>query len=158
MNILITGGAGFIGSHLAKFYLDKEYEVYVLDNLSSGYRENIPYIDNNHFFNIDICDYEAVRNIIKNYKFEIIIHLAAVVSVVETVNKPLISNEVNISATVNLLETNRIYNTNLKKFIFASSAAVYGNEPNLPKTTKSMIQPESPYAIQKYSGEQYTKM
>lgn len=158
MNILITGGAGFIGSHVAKFYLDKGYDVYVLDNLSSGYRENIPYIDNNHFFNIDICDYDEVRNIIKNYEFEIVVHLAAVVSVVETVSHPSISNEVNINATVNLLETNRLYNSKLKKFLFASSAAVYGNDPDLPKTTKSIIQPESPYAIQKYSAEQYTKL
>lgn len=158
MKILITGGAGFIGSHVAQYYYDKSYDVYVLDNLSSGYRENIPFIDNNHFFKLDICENENVKSIIKNYKFEIIIHLAAVVSVVETVKNPIRSNEVNINATVNLLESNRLHNSKLQKFVFASSAAIYGNNPNLPKTTESVVQSESPYAIQKYSGEQYTKL
>lgn len=158
MKVLITGGAGFIGSHVAQYYHDKSYDVYVLDNLSSGYRENIPFIDNNHFFKVDICESENIKAIIEDYKFEIIIHLAAIVSVVDTVNNPIKSNEVNINATVNLLEANRLYNTNLQKFVFASSAAIYGNNPNLPKTTESVVQSESPYAIQKYSGEQYTKL
>lgn len=158
MKVLITGGAGFIGSHVAQYYFEKGHEVFVLDNLSSGYRENIPFINGDHFFEIDIRNSESVGNIIKRYKFEVLIHLAAVVSVVDTVNNPVLSNEVNTNSTIHLLEANRQYNPNLLKFVFASSAAIYGNNPQLPKTTESMIQPESPYAIQKYSGEQYTKL
>ncbi|MDO5376284.1 MAG: NAD-dependent epimerase/dehydratase family protein [Staphylococcus rostri] len=158
MKILITGGAGFIGSHIANYYYEKSHEVFVLDNLASGYRENIPFIDEAHFLEIDVREADKVTDIVKTHQFDIVVHLAAVVSVVDTVNQPLMSNEVNINATVNLLEANREYNSQLKKFIFASSAAVYGNNPELPKTTQSIVQPESPYAIQKYAGEQYTKM
>ncbi|MCS4487113.1 NAD-dependent epimerase/dehydratase family protein [Staphylococcus americanisciuri] len=158
MKLLITGGAGFIGSHIANYYYEKSHEVFVLDNLVSGYRENIPFIDEKHFFEVDVCDTAKVEEIIKTYQFDVVIHLAAVVSVVDTVNDPLMSSEVNINATVNLLEINRLYNAQLRKFIFASSAAVYGNDPQLPKSIHSMIQPESPYAIQKYAGEQYTKL
>lgn len=158
MKILITGGAGFIGSHIANYYDKNAHEVFVLDNLTSGYRENISFIDDAHFFYEDICNTDKVESIIKTHQFDVVVHLAAVVSVVDTVNDPIRSNEVNIDATVNLLEVNRKHNSSLKKFIFASSAAVYGNDPQLPKTTDSMVQPESPYAVQKYAGEQYTKM
>ncbi|AVQ33857.1 NAD-dependent dehydratase [Staphylococcus muscae] len=158
MKLLITGGAGFIGSHIADHYHAKSHEVFVLDNLASGHRENIPFIDEDHFFEVDVCDTEKVTDIIKLHQFDVVIHLAAVVSVVDTVNQPVKSNKVNIDATLNLLETNREHNPQLKKFVFASSAAVYGNNPQLPKTTQSIVQPESPYAVQKYAGEQYTKM
>lgn len=158
MKILITGGAGFIGSHIANYYNEEGHEVFVLDNLASGYRENISFIDEAHFFNVDVCDKEKVETLVKTHQFNVVIHLAAVVSVVDTVNDPIYSNKVNIDSTLNMLEVNRQHNTQLKKFIFASSAAVYGNDPQLPKNTQSLVQPESPYAIQKYAGEQYTKM
>ncbi len=155
--MLITGGAGFIGSNTAEYYYNLGHNVYVLDNLSTGKRENIDFIREENFFNLDIRDYEEIKRLIKEYKFEVIIHLAAVVSVVDTVENPIISNEVNINATLKLLELNRKYNNNIQKIIFASSAAVYGNDPNLPKNLDSKICPESPYAIQKYAGELYLK-
>ncbi|ARJ50643.1 NAD-dependent epimerase/dehydratase family protein [Staphylococcus lutrae] len=158
MKILITGGAGFIGSHVAEYFFKKNSEVFIVDNLSSGYRENVPFIDHHHFFDMDIRAYSEMEQLIKVYQFDVIIHLAAVVSVVETVEKPEESNDVNVSALVHLLEICRKFNKNLKKFVFASSAAVYGNEKTLPKSIESSIQPESPYAIQKYSGEQYVKI
>lgn len=158
MKILITGGAGFIGSHIAEHFFNQQKEVYIMDNLSTGYRHNIPFIDNEHFLHTDIRSYDEVENIIQTHQFDIIIHLAAVVSVVDTVENPEESNEVNISALVRLLELSRKHLPYLKKFIFASSAAVYGNNPKLPKSITSHIQPESPYAIQKYSGEQYVKL
>src|SRR5699024_8052028 len=125
--MLITGGAGFIGSNTAEYYYNLGHNVYVLDNLSTGKRENIDFIREENFFNLDIRDYEEIKRLIKEYKFEVIIHLAAVVSVVDTVENPIISNEVNINATLKLLELNRKYNNNIQKIIFASSAAVYGN-------------------------------
>lgn len=158
MNILITGGAGFIGSNTADYYYKLGHEVYILDDFSSGKIENINFINKENIFNIDIQDYNEVERIIKKYKFDIIIHLAAVVSVVDTVNDPLTSNEVNINATLKLLEINKKHNDNIKKIIFASSAAVYGNEPSLPKNTDSIISPESPYAIQKFASEQYLRI
>ncbi len=157
LKMLITGGAGFIGSNTAEYYYNLGHNVYVLDNLSTGKRENIDFIREENFFNLDIRDYEEIKRLIKEYKFEVIIHLAAVVSVVDTVENPIISNEVNINATLKLLELNRKYNNNIQKIIFASSAAVYGNDPNLPKNLDSKICPESPYAIQKYAGELYLK-
>ena len=158
MNILITGGAGFIGSHTAEYFHENGHDVFVLDNLSTGKIENIPFINQENFFNIDIRDYNKIEAIIKEFQFDVIVHLAAVVSVVDTVKDPITSNEVNVEATLKLLDINKEYNQNIKKIIFASSAAVYGNDPILPKTMDSMIRPASPYAIQKYAGEQYLKI
>lgn len=157
MKVLITGGAGFIGSHVAEHFFKNQYDVYIVDNLSTGYRKNIPFIDDNHFFNIDITDYKKINDMLMLHNFDIIVHLAAMVSVVETIKKPAESNSVNVDAVLNILNTCK-QNKNLKKFVFASSAAVYGNEQTLPKSSESRIQPESPYAIQKYSGEQYVKV
>jgi len=157
MKILITGGAGFIGSHLAEYFNDN-HEVFILDNLSTGHRSNVSFIDEMHFIKNDITNKSLVQELINKEKFDIIIHLAAVVSVVETIDNTTLSQKVNIEGTLNLLESNKQYNNNLKKFIFASSAAVYGNTELLPQKIESFIDPESPYAIEKYTGEQYTKL
>lgn len=158
MNILITGGAGFIGSHVAEYFHVEGHEVFILDNFSTGNLKNIPFINEDNIFNLDIREYKKVEEIVQQYQFEIIIHLAAVVSVVDTVKDPITSNQVNVDATLNLLDINRQFNNNIKRIIFASSAAVYGNDPSLPKRIDSMIYPESPYAIQKYASEQYLKL
>ncbi|ANQ63404.1 NAD-dependent epimerase/dehydratase family protein [Staphylococcus equorum] len=158
MKILITGGAGFIGSHLAEYFINSNHEVFILDNLSTGHRSNVSFIDDLHFIKNDVTNKTLVQDIIKKEKFDIVIHLAAVVSVVETINNPILSQKVNIDGTLNILEANRQYNENLKKFVFASSAAVYGNTKGLPKQVETFIDPESPYAIEKYAGEQYTKL
>ncbi|EZX16747.1 hypothetical protein V070_02426 [Staphylococcus aureus C0673] len=158
MKILITGGAGFIGSNAAEYFHDNGYEIYILDNLTTGKIENIPFVSPEHFFRMDIRDYNNIEKLVKKYQFDVIIHLAAVVSVVDTVADPITSNEVNVEATLKLLEINREHNNNIKKIVFASSAAIYGNDPSLPKNINSTIQPESPYAIQKYAGEQYLKI
>lgn len=158
MRILITGGAGFIGSHLAEFYYGKDNEVYILDNLETGKRDNIRFIEDKNFFNESVTNKQFINSIIKQYQFDIVIHLAAVVNVVDTIENPVKSHEVNVKGTLNMLEANKQYNRNLKKFVFASSAAVYGNTEDLPQKVKSYIEPESPYAIEKYAGEQYSKI
>lgn len=158
MKILITGGAGFIGSHLAEYFTNSNHEVFILDNLSTGHRSNVSFIDDLHFIENDVTNKTLVQDLIKEEQFDIVIHLAAVVSVVETINNPILSQKVNIDGTLNILEANRQYNENLKKFVFASSAAVYGNTKGLPKKVETFIDPESPYAIEKYAGEQYTKL
>ncbi|MEX5937734.1 NAD-dependent epimerase/dehydratase family protein [Mammaliicoccus sciuri] len=157
MKILVTGGAGFIGSHVVEHYLNLNHEVFVLDNLSTGNIENIPFLKSENLFEEDIRDLDLVKDIVKENQFDIIVHLAAVVSVVDTINDPINSNEVNITATLNLLEANRLYNSNIKRIVFASSAAVYGNNTQLPNSITKLVNPISPYAIQKYAGEQYVK-
>ncbi|WP_289780931.1 GDP-mannose 4,6-dehydratase [Staphylococcus agnetis] len=113
MKVLITGGAGFIGSHAAEHFLKNQHDVYIVDNLSTGYRKNIPFIDDGHFFNIDITDHKRINDILMLHNFDIIVHLAAMVSVVETIKKPVKSNSVNIDAVLNILETSK-QNKNLK--------------------------------------------
>src|SRR5699024_8216876 len=146
------------GSHVAEYFHVEGHEVFILDNFSTGDLKNIPFINEDNIFNLDIREYKKVEEIVQQYQFEIIIHLAAVVSVVDTVKDPITSNQVNVDATLNLLDINRQFNNNIKRIIFASSAAVYGNDPSLPKRIDSMIYPESPYAIQKYASEQYLKL
>ncbi|MCE4995527.1 NAD-dependent epimerase/dehydratase family protein [Staphylococcus xylosus] len=158
MKILITGGAGFIGSHVAQFYFDNGNDVYVLDNLSTGFRDNIKFIKDDYFFKEDIQNKDVIKEILIEYDFEVIIHLAAVVSVVETINKPVNSNEINIDSTLNILNVIKNYNLNIRRFVFASSAAVYGNNLELPNKTGVAVNPQSPYAIQKFAGEQYSKI
>lgn len=158
MKILITGGAGFIGSHVAQFYFDNGNEVYVLDNLSTGFRDNIKFIKDDYFLKEDVQNKDAIKEILIEYDFEVIIHLAAVVSVVETINEPVNSNEINIDSTLNILNILKRYNLNIRRFVFASSAAVYGNNLELPNKTGVAVNPQSPYAIQKFAGEQYSKI
>ncbi|WP_436869118.1 NAD-dependent epimerase/dehydratase family protein [Mammaliicoccus sciuri] len=158
MKVLITGGAGFIGSNTAEYFYDNGHDVYILDNLSTGKMENIPFISDDHFLNIDIREYSKVESLIKEHQFDVIIHFAAVVSVVDTICDPITSNEVNIVATLKLLEFNRKHNKNIKKIVFASSPAIYGNDPILPNCVNSAVRPESPYAIQKFAGEQYLRI
>ncbi|KOR11794.1 NAD-dependent dehydratase [Staphylococcus carnosus] len=150
--ILITGGAGFIGSHLSEA-LQGKYDIYILDNFITGKRENIKFIDDDKIFECDITNIRKLEGIIKEHRFDFIIHLAALVSVEKSVNDPILSHEINGSATIKILEIIRKYNTNIKKFIFASSAAVYGNDPLLPKSINMPVSPMTPYALDKYYGE-----
>lgn len=155
MKILVTGGAGFIGSHIVERYHKENHEVHVIDNFSTGKRENIDFLPNEYIYNFEVQNRKLFSKLLEKEDYDIVIHLAAVVSVVETIENPLYSQSVNNNATLNILESIRQHTGNLKKFIFASSTAVYGNDPVLPKTIKSSINPESPYAIQKFSSEQY---
>lgn len=107
MKILVTGGAGFIGSHVVEHYLETGNDVYVIDNLSTGKIKNISFLNSENFYEEDICNFKSIENIIKYHKFDIIVHLAAVVSVVDTIEDPVYSNKVNIDATLNILEATR---------------------------------------------------
>ncbi|WP_025907127.1 GDP-mannose 4,6-dehydratase [Mammaliicoccus sciuri] len=153
--ILIIGGAGFIGSNLAE-ELYKDFDVYVIDNYRTGKRENLWFLDSSNIFNVDILDKKSIADIFKKIKFDYVVHLAALVSVAESIENPLLSNELNSVATLNLLETIKVYNKEIKKFVFASSAAVYGNLEELPKKIQSPVMPLTPYANDKYFGERTT--
>ncbi len=153
MNLLITGGAGFIGSHIVEALIDK-YEIIVVDDLSTGRVENIN-VKLINFIKGDISNKEFVDKLFDKYEFDYIIHLAAIASVQESILDPLRTHDVNNNSTVYLLEKARKQNKKLKRFIFSSSAAVYGNEESLPKKEDSTIAPLTPYAIDKYSSEQF---
>jgi len=163
MNILITGCAGFIASHIIEELLQyNSNNIIGIDNMYSGTKENLDFIrsiDKNNkftFIEADIRDFEKVNQIIENYNITQVYHLAAIVSVHESIQNPLLSNEVNVKGTVNILEASRL--NNVKRIVFSSSAAVYGDESTQPKNEKSITKPISPYGVEKLMGEQYLKL
>ena len=163
MNILITGAAGFIASHLIEtLIMQKHTNIIGIDNFYSGTTDNLAYIEsidlNNvfTFLECDIRDFSKLNNIIQTYNITHIYHLAAIVSVQDSIEKPHFTHDVNVTGTINILEASR--KNGVKKVIFSSSAAVYGDEPSLPKNELSPTKPISPYGYQKLIGEQYMKL
>jgi UDP-glucose 4-epimerase len=151
MNILVTGGAGFIGSHVAEAFLASGHEVVVLDNLSSGRRENVP--RRARFVEMDLLD-SGLTEFLASHQFQVISHHAAQISVPASVNDPVHDAQVNIVALVRLLEASRHHG--LECFIFASSGgAVYGEMNDRPADEDHRPRPMSPYAIAKRAGEMY---
>lgn len=149
MKILITGGAGFIGSHLAAEWA-KKARVTVLDNLRTGCRDNLAGIDA-EFVEGDIKDKMLVEQCMQDV--DIVFHLAAMVSVPESVEAPEECLLENCMGTLNLLQAAK--SAGVSRFIFASSAAVYGSNPVMPKTEGMLPEPQSPYAVTKLDGEYY---
>lgn len=153
--VLVTGGAGFIGSHIVEVLLEKGYEVAVIDNLSTGKVENLN-LTNLDFFHCDILDSSKFLTIMEEIKPDYIIHQAAQVSVAESVNNVLFDQEVNIKGSLNIIEAAKKYN--VKKIVFASSAAVYGNPEFLPIDLTHPIHPTSPYGLSKFTVEEYLRI
>jgi len=152
--ILVTGGAGFIGSNLTKFLLDKGFDVVVLDNFSTGSKENIEDIkDKVEILELDVRNIEDLRKNLKNIDY--IFHLAAFVSVPESVEKRCETFEINVRGTRNILDIAK--EIGVKKVVIPSSAAVYGDDPELPKTEDSELIPKSPYAESKIMDERLVK-
>lgn len=151
MRVLITGGAGFIGSHLAESFLG-EAEVRVLDDLSTGHARNLTGMDVD-FRNGSILDGEALEDGMDGVDY--VFHLAAMVSVPASVHEPRRCEELNGLGIVNVLEA--AAQARVKKVFFASSAAVYGDNPLVPKTEDMLPEPKSPYAITKLLGEHYCR-
>lgn len=154
--ILITGGAGFIGSNLAKALVKEEdNKVVVVDDLSMGQIENIEGLDL-RFIEHDVTDKEFMHHLLREYKFDYIFFLAAVASVADSVERPLETHAVNQEAVLDTLEFIHHNNLPLKRFLFTSSAAVYGNLPDMPKSETTRCQPLTPYAVDKYAAERFT--
>lgn len=151
--MLVTGGAGFIGSHLVRALLERGDEVVVLDDLSSGQTSNLPGHPRLGFHQGSILDAEAVAGCAKGCAG--IFHLAAVASVIESVNEPVRTHRVNTEGTIQLLEAAAREGA---RFVFSSSSAVYGEGPDAIKTEASEIQPLSPYAVQKFASELYVRV
>jgi nucleoside-diphosphate-sugar epimerase len=149
---LVTGGAGFIGSHIVDALVESGCTVSVVDNLSTGHLSNLSHLkDRIRFFEGDIRDGELLSKIIPGC--DIVFHEAAVVSVPQTVEAPVESAMINELGTLNILEAAR--KNRVRRVVMASSCAVYGNDPRLPKHEGLSPAPESPYAVQKLTGELY---
>ncbi|WP_316346937.1 NAD-dependent epimerase/dehydratase family protein [Desulfuromonas acetoxidans] len=152
MHIIITGGAGFIGSHLTEMLLDQGHSVTVIDNFSTGKRSNLPG-SSNHLtvHELDVCNFEGVLNHTKGA--DAIVHLAAVASVQASVEAPRETHAINLDGTINMLEVARIHD--ISTFVFASSAAIYGNNQQLPLKEDTPPAPLTPYAVDKLGSEYY---
>lgn len=153
--VLVTGGAGFIGSHLAENLLKKGHAVRVIDNFSTGSRDNISHIANDiELIEGDIRDYHTVSQAMKG--INVVFHEAALPSVPRSINDPISSNNVNINGTLNLLWNAVEQKT--ERFIIASSSSVYGDSVELPKHERLVPNPLSPYAVTKLTAENYCKV
>lgn len=153
MKIFITGGSGFIGSHIVELYQDKAVEIRVLDNLRTGYRHNLDGLRHT-FIEGSITDRELVKKAVEGVDY--IFHLAALVSVPESMAKPGECVDINVHGLLNVLEEASA--AGVKKLVFASSAAIYGDNPTVPKLENMLPEPKSPYAITKLDGEYYLGM
>ena len=151
-NILVTGGAGFIGSHLVDKLVALGHRVLVLDNLSTGKKENVNAQAEFHY--IDICDFETMQIYFKDIDF--VFHLAAIPRVPLSIEDPLGTSKVNIMGTLNVLEASR--QNKVKRVINTSSSSVYGNQKTLPLKEDMTPSPVSPYGLQKLIGEQFAKL
>lgn len=157
MNILITGGAGFIGSNLCEYFLNKGYKVRCLDNFATGHRKNIIHLlDNSNFELIegDIRDYETCLKAVQGIDY--VLHQAALGSVPRSIKNPLTTNEVNISGFLNMLYASK--EAQIKRFIYAGSSSTYGDSEILPKVEEKIGKPLSPYAVTKSVNEMYAEV
>ena len=154
MKYLVTGGAGFIGSHIVEALIQNDHDVVIFDNLSSGTLENIrPFLKEKKavFVQGDITDLSQLLTI--TLDVDGIFHEAAIASVQQSVKDPLTTHNVNATGTLNVLTA--AMECGVKKVVCASTAAVYGDNPSLPKREEMMLEPMSPYAVSKLTGEYY---
>jgi len=152
---LITGGAGFIGSHLVEELVKKGHEVRIVDNFITGKRENIEsFLDKIELLEADIRDYDIYQRAVEGIDF--VLHQAALPSVPRSIENPLLTNEINVQGTLNLLLASS--KAKIKKFVFASSSSVYGDDPHLPKKEGIEGNSLSPYALTKLVGEKYCQV
>jgi len=156
-NVLVTGGAGFIGSNLAEALLRIGHQVRILDNFSTGKRGNLVFDETYPFFEIiegDICDLNICQKAMEGMEY--VFHEAALPSVQRSVEDPMTSNTVNAGGTLNLLIAAR--DSGVKRVIYAASSSAYGDTPTLPKSEAMVPNPLSPYALQKFIGEEYCRL
>jgi UDP-glucose 4-epimerase len=154
---LVTGGAGFIGSHLAERLVKDGHHVTVFDDFSTGRFDNVAHLEGRNFRVVegDVRDADAVKKVVKGRNF--VLHHAALPSVARSVESPLETNQVNVDGTLAVLEAARSNKSTVKRVIYASSSSIYGDTPTLPKTETMPAQPMSPYAASKLAGEAYCR-
>ncbi|MFH1841337.1 MAG: SDR family oxidoreductase [Candidatus Nealsonbacteria bacterium] len=150
--IIVTGGAGFIGSNLVDALIEKGHEVLIIDNLSTGKKENIN--PKAKFFEADVRNFKEIRPLFEGVDF--VFHEAALARIPLSIEKPIETNDINIKGTLNVLVASK--EAGVKKLIYASSSSVLGSKAELPMKEDMPCQPLNPYALQKYVGEIYCKI
>jgi nucleoside-diphosphate-sugar epimerase len=151
---LVTGGAGFIGSHLTEELVRRGHAVRVADSLITGKRRNLDHIPDVDFVEGDLADLAVAQRAVDGVEY--VLHQAAIPSVPRSVNDPITSNRANIDASINVLVAAR--DAGVKRLVYAGSSSAYGNTPTLPKQEDMATNPLSPYALQKLVAEQYAQM
>jgi len=150
MRVLITGGCGFIGSHIAERFFKEGHQIFIIDNLSTGAKENLGI--QHKLYELNVVD-KKCEEVFKTNNLDVVIHLAAQVDVSLSTQDPYLDSESNILGLINILDLSRKYG--VKKLVFASSAAVYGDTQNLPIPETTPSHPMSIYGINKFNGEEY---
>jgi nucleoside-diphosphate-sugar epimerase len=151
---LVTGGAGFIGSHLCEELARRGESVRVVDSLITGKRANLAHVPNVEFIEGDLADFSVATRAVRGVEY--VLHQAAIPSVPRSVEDPITSNRANIDASLNLLVAAR--DAGVKRVVYAGSSSAYGNSPTMPKVETMPTAPLSPYALQKLVAEQYCQM
>ncbi len=151
---LVTGGAGFIGSHLSEELVRRGHRVRVADSLITGKRSNLDHIPGVEFMEGDLAELDVAHRAVEGVEY--VLHQAAIPSVPRSVKDPVTSNRANVEATLNVLVASR--DAGVKRLVFAASSSAYGDTPTLPKHEEMPTNPLSPYALQKVIGEQYLRM
>jgi nucleoside-diphosphate-sugar epimerase len=155
MDCLVTGGAGFIGHNLVRFLLDEGHHVRVLDNFSTGKRENLgPFLSKIELIEGDLRSYHTVHEATQD--IEVIFHQGALPSVPRSINDPITTNQVCVEGTLNILDSAK--SNDVRRVIYASSSSIYGENPALPKQEDMTPMPISPYAVAKLAGEKYCQV
>jgi UDP-glucose 4-epimerase len=149
MKALVTGGAGFIGSNVAKLLLDEGHEVVVLDNLSTGYRENLDTLPQAAFVEGDVRDEELVAKLMQ--RVEVVFHLAASVGNRRSIDNPVLDSQINVIGTLNVLEGAR--HAGIRKIVYSSSAGIFGELKHLPIAENHPTEPDTPYGVSKLAAE-----
>jgi UDP-N-acetylglucosamine/UDP-N-acetylgalactosamine 4-epimerase len=154
MKIVITGGAGFIGSNTCEAFLEEGHEIICMDNFLTGRRENIAHLHANPNFKLDEGDIRSLSDCQRAVEgADLVLHLAALGSVPRSIADPITSNDVNINGFLNMIVASR--DAGIKRFVYAASSSTYGDSESLPKVENIIGKPLSPYAITKYVGELY---
>ena len=151
---LVTGGAGFIGSHLTEELLRRGEQVRVVDSLITGHRTNLAHLSALEFLEGDLAELAVAKRAVHGVDY--VLHQAAIPSVPRSVKDPLTSNRANVDATLNVLLASR--DAGVRRLVFAASSSAYGDTPTLPKHENMPTNPLSPYALQKVIGEEYLRM
>lgn len=150
--VIVTGGAGFIGSHLADALIKNDFDVHIIDNLSTGKKENIN--PRAKFHQLDIRDLKSIKPIFAGAKY--VFHLAALPRVPVSIEDPKTTHEINADGTLNVLLASR--DAKVKRIIYSASSSAYGNQKRLPLKENFSARPLSPYGLQKYIGEEYCRI
>jgi len=151
---LVTGGAGFIGSHLAEALVRRDHQVRVVDSLITGKRHNLAHVQGVEFIEGDLTDPAVCAQAVRGMEF--VLHQAAIPSVPRSVEDPVTSHRANVDGSLNLLMAAR--NAGVRRLVYAGSSSAYGDTPTLPKREDMPVNPRSPYALQKLVGEQYCRL